>query len=762
MSLSTKALNEQLQQAIHNRRQNLNFSQNDSSSLSHANAIIIPEIPSRPSKTSRPVLHSTASAAVNKRKFLEERSADVFKNSPGETKAFTEIPVMRHRLRKNISFWRSFALSSLVLSWIEFGFPLLWSGGNVPSARIFSNHLSAERFSEFVDSQIADYLAAQSIQIWEGIPHIVSPLGVDVKQQSGGETKLRLIWDGRYVNDHIVIPSFKYEDLSTIHQTIRPNDFLIVTDFSRGYHHIDLNPEFYTFFGFQWKDTFYVFTSLPFGLASACWAFTKVTRELIYKWRRQHLRCTSYLDDGLHAHQDKARLSFIFNSIIKPDTLKCGFILNEKKTKYNPLHIQKYIGMLIDTRDRGCMTVPEHRYQTLATLITKALQNKVACPHKILERITGSISSMYWAFGPLARLMSLSIHSDMKNRQAPHVALSDTSTNDLLFWLHGFKKFERTRSIWTDLSSPLVIFTDAAGKNSQSHGGWAGWMDASQFSVSSRLPSTFVARGIWADNEDEESSTLLELQTVLNVILSFNIKEQLSGKFVLIHTDNQGVYFIINKAGSHVEKIHTIAKELIWYCIWKDITIRATWIPRDLNTWADYYSKLNDSADWKLNPAVFLVLQHQFCTQFEIDLFASYTNFQTKRYYSFFWTPSALGVDAFNFKWGRKCWCYPPFNQIHRVMDHGRRCSASMGILIPFTPSARWWHYFAISSNFLPIVRSCIALKSRPELLLPGANRYLPGAHPKWNYIALFIDFAYHGNDSIPVSNAYKLYDFLA
>ena len=46
---------------------------------------------------------------------------------------------------------------------------------------------------------------------------------------------------------------------------------------------------------------FYVFSVLPFGLATACYAFTKLLRPLIKYWRSQGLRALLYLDDGIVA-----------------------------------------------------------------------------------------------------------------------------------------------------------------------------------------------------------------------------------------------------------------------------------------------------------------------------------------------------------------------------------------------------------------------------------------------------------------------------
>ena len=55
--------------------------------------------------------------------------------------------------------------------------------------------------------------------------------------------------------------------------------------------------------GFAWeterKVNYFVFAVLPFGLLSACYAFTKLLRPLISYWRGLGPRAVVYLDDGV-------------------------------------------------------------------------------------------------------------------------------------------------------------------------------------------------------------------------------------------------------------------------------------------------------------------------------------------------------------------------------------------------------------------------------------------------------------------------------
>ena len=646
------------------------------------------------------------------------------------------VPWMRHRLRRCLPFWKTFCKSTLVLNWISTGFDLRWKPetGPPPPGHYHTNHQSAFNNAGFVSTAIHEMLLAGSLVHVDHKPFMVSPLGVVFKHSNG---KPRLIFDARVLNSFIIVPSFKYEDLGFIPQILKPDDYFVTTDYSRGYHHVDLHEDFWKYFGVEWEGNYYVFCSLPFGLASACWAFTKITRELSNKWRLMGRRCSGYLDDGIHADQSYNNLVAFVHTWLIPDTEKCGFLLNFKKCSLDPKTRVAYLGMFIDSILR-CYEVPSAKRKIIRSLIKQALDSKAKCSVHLLEVITGNLASMHWAFGPLSRLMTMSIYNDFKHATSwSYVPLSASSINDLQFWLDGFDNYNGFRPLWAPLGIHQIIFTDAAGQNLLNFGGWAGWM------VDPNSGHRLIAKGIWQGDVILDHSTLQELLAVFLTIQSFNTRNELAMKLVHIKTDNQAVSYIINKAGSRDLHVHNICKALLWYCFNNRIYLSASWIPRDLNSFADFYSKNTDSGDWKLNPNIFNYLQRKWGT-FDIDLFASYNNHQTDRYYSLYFTPTCEGVNAFSFHWGRRCWCNPPFKMMSQVMAKARACRARLCIICPFTPSAPWWH--AISPNgshFDTCVRDYIFLERAPDMFLAGNMAHqFAGRVPRWNSLALLADFS--------------------
>ena len=209
----------------------------------------------------------------------------------------------------------------------------------------------------------------------------------------------------------------------------------------------------------------------------------------------------------------------------------------------------------------------------------------------------------------------MSIYTDINSSEGrSYIQLSQITIQDLNFWLVGFDTYNGFRHIWQPTGFHMQVHTDAAGASIKKFGGWAGWTKDFKGKLS-------IAKGLWTEEVGTDyHSTYLELAAISNVVKSFNASSALSHKRILVTTDNQAVFFIINKAGSRDPRVHALCKEFLWYCIHESITVVASWVPRDLNQLADFYSKLIESSDWKLRPDVFQSLNSRF-GPFDIDLF---------------------------------------------------------------------------------------------------------------------------------------------
>ena len=129
-----------------------------------------------------------------------------------------------------------------------------------------------------MDATLKEFLAAGAAREWEGTtpPRCVLPLNVIPKKQPG---KFRGLLDGRHVNEYLTCPKFEYERLSDLDSLMQPGEFMVGIDLTNSYWQLRMNDAALEYLGFEWRGKYYVFSVLPFGLKTAPWGFSKITRE---------------------------------------------------------------------------------------------------------------------------------------------------------------------------------------------------------------------------------------------------------------------------------------------------------------------------------------------------------------------------------------------------------------------------------------------------------------------------------------------------
>ena len=205
------------------------------------------------------------------------------------------------------------------------------------------NHKSALQDKEFVTQAISDLIHNRCVAKVEDAPLVCSPLSV-VVNDSG---KKRLVIDLRHVNKYLFKSSFKYEDIRTAMLLFQKEDYLFSFDLKSGYHHVDIHRQHQKYLGFAWDmgegPRFYIFKVLPFGLATACYIFTKFLRPLVRYWRSQGLRAIVYLDDGIVAVSGKEAAQKASHSL-RADLAKAGLVEHSAKCTWEPTQKLCWLG----------------------------------------------------------------------------------------------------------------------------------------------------------------------------------------------------------------------------------------------------------------------------------------------------------------------------------------------------------------------------------------------------------------------------------
>ena len=286
-----------------------------------------------------------------------------------------------------------------------------------------------------------------------------------------------------------------------------------------------------------------------------------------------------------------------------------------------------------------------------------------------------------------------------KSHEEQHKA--NVNIDELEFWDNCLARY-KAQPIWRAPSAVGVVYSDA------SETGYGGYTVEH---------GPHIAHGQWSITEMQQSSTWRELAAVLRVLGA--IVGKLSNMRVRWFTDNQNVAHIL-KVGSKQQHLQTMALEVFFLTIQNHIHLEPEWIPRELNTQADYLSRIIDYDDWQLNHRVFSDLDRLWGPH-TVDRFASNDNTQIERFNSRCWCPGTEAVDAFTVHWaGENNWLCPPITLVARVIRHAQVCQAEGTLIVPAWPSASFWPLLCPEGQcFASFVLQALELPSMHQLFVP-------------------------------------------
>ena len=203
------------------------------------------------------------------------------------------------------------------------------------------------------------------------------------------------------------------------------------------------------------------------------------------------------------------------------------------------------------------------------------------------------------------------------------ILLNQEIVYELHFWLKNIDTLPFRTLAPINRIPERIVFADAS-----SHAGAAVMLE----SVNQ------VVHCMFDDNTINESSTFRELKAVQYAICS--LKSLLSCKFVKLYTDNQNVVRIVS-VGSMNRKLQDLAVQIFNMCIEFKICLDVAWVPRDLNTSADYFSKIFYFDDWAVSNHIFKLFDVKWGPH-TLDRFADHKNTKVSKFNSLFGHLTAL------------------------------------------------------------------------------------------------------------------------
>lgn len=184
--------------------------------------------------------------------------------------------------------------------------------------------------------------------------------------------KKRLVVDARYINLFDPYHTFSYEKLADVPQYLQQNDYFMLTDMKAGYHQVPMHPDTSRFLGIEFEGQVYVFKHLPFGLSSACRAYTDLMAEVHRPLRRLGLRMTSFIDDVLYAFPSK-QIAKAEGIVVLKILSALGFFFSVPKCHLLAEQTGKFLGLLVDAANSSFAIPPDklariqHLIQALKT-----------------------------------------------------------------------------------------------------------------------------------------------------------------------------------------------------------------------------------------------------------------------------------------------------------------------------------------------------------------------------------------------------------
>lgn len=150
-----------------------------------------------------------------------------------------------------------------------------------------SNHLRYQtETSDEMSKEIRNLLESGAARKSRNKSGFLSPLFL--RKKSDGS--YRPIFDLRNLNFFLRPPKFRLLNHLKIPFCLNKTDFMTKLDLSQAYFHIPITKAHHRFLAFAYKSAIYEMTCLPFGLATAPYAFASVSNWLANHFRKEGIR----------------------------------------------------------------------------------------------------------------------------------------------------------------------------------------------------------------------------------------------------------------------------------------------------------------------------------------------------------------------------------------------------------------------------------------------------------------------------------------
>ena len=488
--------------------------------------------------------------------------------------------------------------------------------------------------------------------------------------------KFRMIIDLSDLNEFISKNHFKMDHLEVATQMLFPGAWLASIDLKEAYYAIPIAEEDQKFLCFQWKERYFKFKCMPFGLSSAPWIFTKTLKPIFSKFHDAGFEGFGYIDDSFIIGESKEECALAI-SYLTDLFVRLGFRINVEKSVLQPSQKLTFLGYVIDSKEMSVSPTKEKKVK-VKDAVTKLLYTKkpkIRTVASILGLLNDVCKGCEYGQAYLKNLEILKIKALRKVGRVGfegRMKISWICKDDLKWWLHHIDTTKKP----IRLGNPNVsLETDAS---------MLGW---------GAVLNDHKAGGRWSIEEASQHINVLELKAVelgLKTLCS-SVKPHQGIKVLCDNTTS--VAYLKHKGGTKSFECNEIANNIWRWCEGRKIWLTVSHVPGILNVKADFESRnFSDDTEWAVNRKLF----DKVCDAWgvpDIDLFASRNNHQLPTYVSWGPDPGAQHVDAFTLNWNiYNCvYIFPPFRLLNRVLQKVRADNARAIIVAPTWGGQPWF-----------------------------------------------------------------------
>ncbi|XP_048240303.1 uncharacterized protein LOC124116370 [Haliotis rufescens] len=378
-------------------------------------------------------------------------------------------------------------------------------------------------------------------------------------------------------------PHFRMTSIALLRTIIHPGDFMISLDIQDAYLHVPILPEHRHFLRFVFLGQHYQWRVLPFGISSAPWLFTRLTKPIVKFLHTRGIVFETYIDDCIQANKDSNTL--LHHLDFSQRLLhQLGWIINPKKSETIPTQRLQFIGALFDT-SLGKMFVPQDRWEKIQRLVPLALKQPISLRQwqQLLGLLTSAqaltkrgqlhLRPIQCFLKPFLQDDDCQVLISLPNHLHPH----------LKWWLTPSNVCEGVSL--QPFSPTLHLFVDASTV------GWGAHCQDLQVA------------GRWSLEESQLHINNLEFKAVILAVSHWSTLLQSST--LMIQSDNLSVVWYINKMGSTKStSLLSLALDFFKLIDSLNIQVRARHIPGIANVIADSLSRPDKPSptEWRLHP----------------------------------------------------------------------------------------------------------------------------------------------------------------